>query len=85
MEKNIPILKETWEQVKYYRKNLNKLDELKEINEKRKKFIKMNTNYKIYNINNIDKHLLDNKFDLSTIHKTIKKINNYDSDYDEYN
>ena len=83
----IPILKDTWSKVSYYRKNLNKLDDLKEINEKRKKYIRLNTNYKVYNINDINNlKFLDKKFDLSKIHKNIKKINNSkDSDYDDYN
>ena len=85
LDKIIPILKDTWALVLYYRQNLNKLDDLKEINEKRKKYIRINTNYKVYNINDIDKNFLDNKFDLSKIHKNIKKINNKDSDYEDYN
>lgn len=62
--KNIlPILTETWSKVLYYRNNLDKLVELEEIIEKRKKYIKFNTSYTINNdlvkqkikfLNNID-------------------------------
>jgi putative phage-type endonuclease len=41
--KILPILKETWEQVKYYRENLDKLGELKKIIDYRKKYIKFNS------------------------------------------
>ena len=86
LSKIIPILKETWSLITYYRKNLNKLNELKEINEKRKKYIRLNTNYKVYNINSINSNFLDKKFELSKIHKNIKNISSSkDSDYDEYN
>ena len=79
----IPTLKETWSLVQYYRKNLNKLDDLKEINEKRKKYIRLNTNFKVYKI---CPNFLNYSFDLTKIHKNIKKINNSkDSDYDDYN
>ena len=45
----LPIMNDTWEKVKYYRNNLDKLDELKKIIEKRTKFIKIDTNFKINN------------------------------------
>ena len=45
----LPILNETWEKVKYYRNNLDKLDDLKKIIDKRTKFIKIDTNFKINN------------------------------------
>jgi putative phage-type endonuclease len=45
----IPILKNTWEKVVYYRKNKDKLNELRLIAEKRKKYIKINTKYTISN------------------------------------
>lgn len=44
-----PILKETWDNVLHYRKNLNDLDNLQHISKKRKQFYKMNTNIKISN------------------------------------
>jgi putative phage-type endonuclease len=82
----VNILKDTWSLVVYYRKNLNRLDDIKEINEKRKKYIRINTNYKVFNLNDIDKNFLNNNFDLTKIHKNIKKISkNIDSDYDDYN
>lgn len=46
-ERILPIMKQTWERVSYYRENLEKLDELKEIVERRKKYIKTDTNFKI--------------------------------------
>jgi len=45
----LPIMNDTWEKVKYYRNNLDKLDELRKIIEKRTKFIKIDTNFKINN------------------------------------
>ena len=48
--KNIlPILNNTWNQVLYYRNNLNKLDELREIIKKRNKFNKFDTKIIINN------------------------------------
>jgi putative phage-type endonuclease len=75
LNKIIPILKNTWEQVQYYRKNLNRLDDLKEINDRRSKFIRFNTNYKVYNINTISNTFLNSNYNLEKIHKNIKKIN----------
>jgi len=54
----IPILKDTWSKVCYYRKNLDKLDSLKTIVEERKKYIKMNTMYKISNNDIISNKIL---------------------------
>ena len=54
----IPVLQDTWSKVSYYRKNLDKLDSLKTIVEERKKYIKINTNYKISNNNIIDNKIL---------------------------
>jgi len=48
-ERILPVLKETWEKVKYYRKNLDKLGELKEIIERRKKYIKTSTEFTVNN------------------------------------
>ncbi len=45
----IPIMKDTWDKILYYRKNQDKLGELKAIVEKRKKYIKFNTEYVIHN------------------------------------
>jgi putative phage-type endonuclease len=56
LESIIPILQDTWNKVVYYRKNLNKLEELKTIVAKRTKYIKINTSYTIAN-----KTIIDNK------------------------
>jgi len=45
----LPVLKNTWEKVVFYRKNKDKLDELRDIVHKRKKYIKMNLTYTIAN------------------------------------
>ena len=45
----LPILKDTWEKIKYYRNNQDKLDELKVVAERRKKYIRINTGYTISN------------------------------------
>ena len=47
--KILPVLEETWKRVEYYRKNLGKLDELKEIVERRKKYIRTPTDFNINN------------------------------------
>ena len=54
----IPVLKDTWEKVKYYRQNKDKLNELKTIVEKRKKYVKMNLSYTLAN-----KKILESKYD----------------------
>jgi len=79
----IPILNKTWEQIKYYRKNLDKLDILRNISEKRKKYYKINTNYKIYNnliLKNKIKFLDDN---INTKSILNYKTKDFESD-DEY-
>ncbi len=53
----LPILKETWSKILYYRKHQNKLDELKQIVDKRKKYVKMTTTYTINNDEIISKKL----------------------------
>jgi hypothetical protein len=45
----LPILKQTWEKVKYYREHLDELPKLKQIVEKRKKYIRTDTEFKIDN------------------------------------
>ena len=45
----LPILKETWAKVDYYRKHLDELPKLHEIVERRKKYIKVDTDFKINN------------------------------------
>jgi putative phage-type endonuclease len=49
MNNILPVLKETWNKVKYYRENLDKLNELKKIIDKRKKYIKFDTKISINN------------------------------------
>lgn len=41
-----PILVETWDKIKYYRDNLNELEELQTIANNRKKFYRLNTTFK---------------------------------------
>lgn len=48
-QKILPILNETWKQVLYYRNNLNKLDELRDIIKKRTKYNKFDTKININN------------------------------------
>jgi len=45
----LPILNDTFEKIIYYRNNKDKLEELKKIVDKRKKYIKMNLSYTIHN------------------------------------
>lgn len=56
-QKILPILNNTWEQVLYYRNNLNKLDELRNIISKRTKYNKFNTKI-IINNNLVQKKIL---------------------------
>lgn len=80
----LPILKETWNKILYYRKNQDKLDELKQIAEKRKKYVKMSTTYTIHNeeiITNKYKILADG-FDIKTLIK--KKQPAPKSSYNSY-
>jgi len=80
----LPILKETWSKVQYYRKNKDKLPELQLICDKRKKYIKINTSYTIHTsmLDNIN--FLDDKFDLKTINKNIKILKKKDIESDSY-
>jgi putative phage-type endonuclease len=81
----IPILQETWKKILYYREHQEKLDELKQIAEKRKKYIRFNTKYIIHNeqIVNNKLDILDKSFDLKKIIKTkySLKSNNYKNSY----
>jgi hypothetical protein len=61
-----PLLEDTWSKVLYYRDNLDKLDELKTIIEKRKKYKKFDTEI---NIN--DNELIENK--LNFLYDKIEK------------
>jgi hypothetical protein len=76
----LPILENTWNQVLYYRDNIDKLDDLKKIIEKRKKYKKFNTEIIINNddlIKNKIKFLYENtnKIELNCKHDNIKNLN----------
>ena len=79
----IPVLKNTWEQVLFYRKNRDKLNILRNIISKRTKYIKINTQYTIHNnviLTNKFKFLDDN-FNLNIINnQIIKDDNKYNND-----
>jgi putative phage-type endonuclease len=45
----LPIMKQTWDKVKYYREHLDELPKLKEIVDRRKKYIKVDTDFMINN------------------------------------
>ena len=47
MQDILPVLNDSWEKVLYYRNNLDKLDELRVIEKKRKIYRKMNTDFSI--------------------------------------
>jgi len=53
----LPVLKETWDKVIYYREHLDCLPPLQEISDKRKKFYKMNTTFVINNVEKGNKFL----------------------------
>ena len=76
----LPILKDTWEKIVYYRKNQHKLEELKKIVDKRKKYIKMNLTYTIHNESIIKNKalILNPDYDCKKLFvKPIVKKNNY--------
>ncbi len=52
-----PILQETWKKVCYYRENLEELPPLQEIADKRKKFYRLNTKFKVNNFEEGEKFL----------------------------
>lgn len=54
----LPVLYDTWQKVLYYRENLDKLDELREIIKKRTMFKKFNTKININNIEMVNKRVL---------------------------
>lgn len=87
----IPILQETWNKILYYREHQEKLDELKQIADKRKKYVKFNTSYTIHNeqIVNNKFNILDKSFDLKKIvetkAKTQSKSSGYNSKYKSTN
>jgi putative phage-type endonuclease len=95
----IPIMNETWNKILYYRTHQDKLKELQVITDRRKKYIRFNTNFKINNKQIISgKHLfLDKSFNLNTIinnqsnksntnfTKISKQVSkDYDSDYGDF-
>ena len=65
----IPILKDTWAKVQYYRKNKHKLDELREIVKKRSIYKNMPTTFTIANskILNGSHDFLDENFDIKQL------------------
>ena len=79
----IPIMEDTWKQILYYRKHQDKLSKLKQIVQKRKKYIKINTNYKINNDQIFsNKYLfLEKSFDLNTIISINQKKSSTNSNY----
>ncbi len=70
-----PLLEDTWSKVLYYRSNLDKLTELKNIIEKRKKYKKFDTELLVNNIELIENKLdfLYNSFEKKTVKKNEKK------------
>ena len=82
----LPILKETWSQVEYYRNNTDKFDYLKSIVDRRKKFIKVDTEFIINNdiIKNKVLFLNDSKETTQKKSTTVKKrITKYESDKED--
>ena len=80
----LPILEETWNKIIYYRKNQDKIEELKKIVDKRKKYIKMNLTYTIHNDLIIKKKalILQSNFDCKTLFVApIVKKNNFYKNY----
>ena len=81
----IPILEITWKLVLFYRKNKDKLDELRDIIEKRKKYNKFNTKFTIHNqyiINNKILFLDSNKINTAKI--SLNNIINNNNNNDNY-
>jgi putative phage-type endonuclease len=75
----LPLLKDSWDKIVYYRKNQDKLPELQTIANKRKKYIKMMPLYTIHNdiiIKNKHKILLED-FDHTQLIQPIKKENTF--------
>ena len=82
----LPILENTWNKVIYYRENIDKLDDLKKIIDKRKKYKKFDTEIIINNDNLIKgkvRFLYENYL-IPKIQKNIKKIV-LDSEYENCN
>jgi hypothetical protein len=75
----LPLLKDSWDKIVYYRKNQDKLPELQTIANKRKKYIKMMPLYTIHNdiiIKNKHK-ILSEDFDHTQLIQPIKKENTF--------
>lgn len=68
----IPVLQDTWKKVLYYREHQEDLDELKQIVNKRKKYVKFNTGYTINSeqIVNNKYNILDKSFNLKQLFET---------------
>jgi putative phage-type endonuclease len=81
----LPILEETWGKIVYYRENQDKLDELKKIVTKRKKYIKMNLTFTNHNDSIIKNKalILQPNFDCKTLFVApiVKKNNYYKNNY----
>ena len=82
----LPILEETWKQVDYYRNNIQKLEDLKKIVDKRKKFYKIDTDFLINNDIIKNKVLfLNNDKNIPTKKKINKSKNKNESDKEDDN
>ena len=78
MQALLPVLNQSWERVQYYRQNLDKLDELRVIEKRRKRYIKMNTEFSINNDLIKNKVLfLDTQNPIAPA--VVKKSKNFDS------
>jgi hypothetical protein len=65
----LPILQDTWDKITYYREHQDELETLKDIAQKRKKYIKMFPSYKIHNELLVQQKVkfLDEEFDIKNI------------------
>jgi hypothetical protein len=79
MNNILPILNNTWSKVLYYRDNINKLDELREIIKKRTKFIKFDTRININN-NLVNKKILFLEYPNTAKELKITSFNDLDED-----
>ena len=74
----IPILKNTWNDIVYYRKNKDKLQKLRDVVKNKTKYIKLNSNINIHNKYMSDNKILflDSNFNLNTFFNNYnKKLN----------
>jgi len=79
----LPVLNETWKKVEYYREHLDRLDDLKKIVERRKKFIKTNTDFSINTDLIKNKVLFLEAEDTKKKSKAKPKINKNESDIED--